>query len=339
MTITGGQLSGIVGRSWQAASMSRTSAFDRRALAALLDRQHGVISRKQALECDMSQPMVRYRGREAGPWRVLLPGVYLSHTGTATDEQRDMAALLYAGPCSTLSGPAALRRHGVRAPGSDLVDVLVPRATRRQDAGFVRLHRTARLPRLVCVAGEISYVLAPRAVADAVRDTTDIREVRAVVAESVQRGICPVPRLAEELADGPVHGSARLRAAVAEVADGIRSSAEADLRSLIKRARLPMPMFNPRLFAGETFIAVPDCWWPDAAVAAEVDSREWHLSPRDWERTLARHARMGSHGIIVLHFTPGQIRTCQHDVAAKIRAALAARADCPAVPIRALPAR
>ena len=116
MTITGGRLGGIVGRSWQAASMSRTSAFDRRALAALLDRQHGVISRKQALECDMSQPMVRYRGREAGPWRVLLPGVYLSHTGTATDEQRDMAALLYAGPCSTLSGPAALRRHGVRAP-------------------------------------------------------------------------------------------------------------------------------------------------------------------------------------------------------------------------------
>ena len=98
-------------------------------------------------------------------------------------------------------------------------------------------------------------------------------------------------------------------------------------------------MFNPRLFAGETFIAVPDCWWPDAAVAAEVDSREWHLSPRDWERTLARHARMGSHGIIVLHFTPAQIRTCQHEVGAKIRAALAARADRPVIPIRALPAR
>jgi hypothetical protein len=195
------------------------------------------------------------------------------------------------------------------------------------------------MPRMVCVAGEISYVLAPRAVADAARGMTDIREVQAVVADSVQRGICPVPRLAEELAAGPVRGSARLRTALAEVADGIRSSAEADLRSLIQQARLPMPMFNPRLFAGETFIAVPDCWWPGAGVAAEVDSREWHLSPRDWERTLARHARMGSHGIIVLHFTPGQIRAHRHEVAAKIRAALAARADCPAIPVRALPAR
>jgi hypothetical protein len=247
--------------------------FDGDALMAQLDKQHGVISRGQAFGCGMSQPLVRYRCREAGPWRALLPGVYLSHTGPATDKQRDMAALLYAGPRSVLSGPAALRRHGGRAPRSGLVDVLVPSATRRQDAGFVRLHRTARLPGLVCVAGEISYVLAPRAVADTVWGMTDIREVRAVVADSVQRGICPMPRLAEELAAGPVRGSARLRAALAEVADGIRSSAEADLRSLIKRARLPRPMFNPCLFAGETFIAIPDCWWPHAGVAAEVDSR------------------------------------------------------------------
>src|SRR5262249_48512038 len=127
--------------------------------------------------------------------RVRLPGVYLSHTGTATDEQCDMAALLYAGPRSALTGPAALRRHSARAPRTDAVDVLVPQATRRQDAGFARLHRTARLPRLVCVAGEISYVVAPRAVADAVRGMTDIGEVRAVVADSVQGGICPVPRL------------------------------------------------------------------------------------------------------------------------------------------------
>jgi len=116
MTIAGWQLARIVGRAWQAASMSRTAAFDRKALAVLLDKQHGVISRGQALGCGMSRPVVRYRSREAGPWRVLLPGVYLSHTGRATEEQRDMAALLYAGPRSTLSGPAALRRHGVRAP-------------------------------------------------------------------------------------------------------------------------------------------------------------------------------------------------------------------------------
>src|SRR5215468_7772591 len=65
-----------------------------------------------------------------------------------------------------------------------------------------------------------------------------------------------------------------LRRALAEVADGVRSAAEADLHAAIRHARLPMPMFNPRLFAGRVFLASPDCWWPDAGVAAEVDSRE-----------------------------------------------------------------
>jgi hypothetical protein len=317
----------------------RKAAFDREALAELLAKQHGVIARSQVLACGVRESVLRHRIRAGGPWRIALPGIYLTHTGDATADQREMAAILHGGRFSVVTGPAALRRHGIRTRRADMVDVLVPLGTARQDAGFVRLHRTTRLPELVCVAGEISYVLAPRAVADAVRGLTDIREVRAVVADSVQRGICPVPRLAEELAAGPVRGSARLRVALAEVADGVRSSAEADLRSLIKRARLPRPMFNPRLFAGETFIAVPDCWWPEAGVAAEVDSREWHLSPHDWERTLARHARMSGHGIIVLHFTPGQIRNRPHAVASAIGDALAARRGQTNPLIRALPAR
>jgi hypothetical protein len=316
----------------------RKATFDHDALAGVLAKQHGVVARGQVLGCGMSPSVLRHRIRPGGPWRIVLPGVYLTHTGDATGDQREMAAILHGGRFSVVTGPAALRRHGIRIRSTDTVDVLVPVGTARQNAGFVRLHRTARLPELVCVAGKISFVLAPRAVADAVRGMTDIREARAVVADSVQRGICPVPRLAEELAAGPVRGSARLRAALAEVAEGIRSTAEADLRSLIKRARLPLPMFNPRLFAGETFIAIPDCWWPEAGVAAEVDSREWHLSPRDWERTLARHARMGSRGIIVLHFTPGQIRTRPREVASAIADALAARQGHPPSPIRARPA-
>jgi hypothetical protein len=85
-----------------------------------------------------------------------------------------------------------------------------------------------------------------------------------------------------------------------------------------------MPMFNPRLFVGRDFLAAPDCWWPDAGVAAEVNSREWHLSPRDWENTLARQARMAAAGIIVLHFPPSRIYTERKEVIAEIRSALAA---------------
>lgn len=61
-----------------------------------------------------------------------------------------------------------------------------------------------------------------------------------------------------------------------------------------------------------------------AARAVADASREWHLSPDDWAATLARHARMGRYGIVVLHFTPGQIRTKPEQVVTDIRAALLA---------------
>jgi hypothetical protein len=100
-----------------------------------------------------------------------------------------------------------------------------------------------------------------------------------------------------------------------------------------------MPMFNPRLFVGRAFLAVPDCWWPEAGVAAEVDSRAWHLSPRGWENTLARHTRMAAVGIIVLHLTPNQIYTQRSEVVGMIRSTLTAARDRPLPQVRTLPAR
>jgi hypothetical protein len=195
------------------------------------------------------------------------------------------------------------------------------------------------MPPGICTTGEIGYAPVPRAVADAVRWTGEDREARAIVAEAVQQGYCPLPLLAEELDAGPVRGSARLRRMLAEVTGGIRSVAEGDFLELIRRARLPVPVLNPRLYAGDTFIAAPDCWWPDTGVAAEVDSREWHLAPGDWERTLARHARMSSYGIIVMHFTPAQIRREPNAVAGMLGAALTAARDRPLLAVTARPAR
>jgi very-short-patch-repair endonuclease len=318
--------------------MTPTTKLNRALLAELLRKQHQVIARRQIITCGMTEGALRARIRPGGPWQRLLPGVYLGVTGTPTTDQRDMAGLLYAGPGSILTAAAALRRLGLRAPRVDVVDILVPAARRRQNAGFVRVLRTTRMPEQACISGQIRFAMAARAVADAARTLKDLGEVRAVVAGSVQRRWCRVTELAEELRRGPATGSAHFRRVLAEVADGIRSAAEADLRDLVKRAGLPMPMFNARLYAGQVLIGVADAWWPEAAVAAEVDSREWHLSPGDWERTLRRHARLTSHGILVLHFTPKQIRTEPAAVVAAIRAALdAARAD--GQPrVRALPA-
>lgn len=238
-----------------------------------------------------------------------------------------------------ISGPAALAWHGVRVQRTDLVDVLVPSQCRRRDIDFVRLRRTSAMPRMIFPEGDLRYVPPARAVADTVRGLRGADSVRAVVADAVQRRNVQVGQLLEELNHGPVQGSARLRQALAEVADGVRSSAEADLRTLIKRERLPDPLYNAHLYVGDEFLAVPDAWWPDAGVAAEVDSREWHLSPRDWERTLARHSRMSAYGIIVLHYPPRRLRAEPRVVAAEIRSALEVSRGRQLPQLRSLPAR
>ena len=151
---------------------------------------------------------------------------------------------------------------------------------------------------------------------------TDLTEVRALVAGGVQRRRVSIAQLAAELKAGPSQGSALLRQALAEVADGVRSAAEADLRALIKRVGLPEPLYNPRLYIGEEFLASPDAWWRDLGVVAEVDSREYHFLPADWARSIDRHALMTAQGILVLHFPPSKIRGDSQAVAAQIRSAL-----------------
>jgi hypothetical protein len=317
--------------------MARSRTLDQAALARLLRTQHQVVSRDQALACGMTDSTRKYRLRPGGPWQTLLPGVYLTVTGTATTDQREMAALLHAGPAGVITGHAALRRHRITAASPEIVDVLVPAKVRSGSSSFVRICHTRRMPEVVCVEGEIRFVATPRAVADAARELGSFREVRAVVASAVQRRHCTVSMLARELEHGPSRGSRLLRAVLAEVADGIRSVAEGDFRTLLKRGRVPMPMFNAQLHDDTGLVAIVDAWWPRAGVAAEVDSREWHLSPQSWERTMRRHADLTARGILVLHFTPGQIKKEPGTVLATVTTALTAGPSRTPLPIRAIP--
>jgi len=193
------------------------------------------------------------------------------------------------------------------------------------------------MPERIWKFGPLRYALPARAVADAVRDMTSLRDVRAVVADAVQRDHCEVRQLSAELGAGPNIGSALFREALSDVADGIRSAAEGDLKDLLGKSGLPMPLFNPKVFAGDRFVAQPDAWWPEFGVAVEVDSREWHMSPEDHAKTLARGRRMGVHLIIALRFTPKQIRSEPAEVVADIRRALEGARGRPPLNLRTIP--
>jgi len=242
-----------------------------------------------------------------GKWAKLLPGVYTTVTGKVTVEQRQVAALLYAGPDSVITGPAAVRLHRLRSPGPDTIDVLVPWMVKRQSTNFVRIHRTRRMP--ACYrTGPIRFARPARAVADAAHGFTTLDDVRSVVAEAVQKQACSIAEIGLELEEGSSRDSVHLRAALAEVRDGIRSVAEARFRRRVQQSDLPPPQYNVFLRAADgTDIGEADAWWADAGVSAEIDSQEYHFYRDGWLRTDAKHGRMLKYGILPHHFAPSRV--------------------------------
>jgi Transcriptional regulator, AbiEi antitoxin len=319
--------------------MPRKSLYDSDRLGRIAREQFGVIGRNQALDCGVSRSAVAYRLRQDGQWRKIVPGVYATTTGDMSPDARAMAALLHAGPRGVITGAVAVRRHNLRCAGLNEVDVLVPLGTRVQSSGFVRIIHTSRMPETFYTTRQIRYALPPRAVADAARGMGRLGDVRAVVAEAVQTGRCDLASLISELNKGPSAGSRALRIALGEVGDGIRSAAEADLRTLIRRSDLEQPMYNATLYAADgTFLGIADAWWARAGVVAEVDSRQYHLSPDDYERTTARHNHMTAYGINLLHFVPSMLKGSPSTVVADLRGAITRGNNRPPLPIVTTPA-
>ena len=77
-----------------------------------------------------------------------------------------------------------------------------------------------------------------RACLDAARRLHSAAEITELIADAVQRGLCTPGPLAAELREGSQRGSATPRRVLADVADGVRSTAERDAKRLLKQERV-----------------------------------------------------------------------------------------------------
>lgn len=85
------------------------------AFSALIRRQHGVVTAAQAAAYGLAHETVRRRVAR-GIWQRLLTGLYVLQCGPPSTLQWSIAALLYAGERSMLTGPAALAAHRLPIP-------------------------------------------------------------------------------------------------------------------------------------------------------------------------------------------------------------------------------
>ncbi|MFJ8883915.1 hypothetical protein ACIRJR_10930 [Streptomyces sp. NPDC102402] len=281
-----------------------------------------------------------------GPWQLLLPGVYLLHPGSPTDDDRVRGALLYGGrpPAGArrtvppqsghgygeamVTGLAALSLYGFGSapPGIALhrIDVLVPRTRRLRSTRFVQVTRSAALPR---PQRRLGVPLAPveRALADAVAVLTDAPTVRRILTEAVRGGHCDPAAVVRELNAAKLLGRAHVVDAVDALLVEGRAVAEGRLYTMVRAHRLPQPLWNVELsLPGGGSLGGVDAYWPQQAVALELGSR----SPREEHVVFAaEREHLERLGVTVVRVSPKQLRESTAQLSVVLRTAMMAAED------------
>ncbi|MFJ3229678.1 hypothetical protein [Streptomyces sp. NPDC086787] len=325
----------------------------RRVLSTAQLRAHGISTAEQHEQC-----------RPDGPWQQVLPGVVLLHPGPPTNAERLHAALLYAArepvpgvptqprpdaphrPLyaeAMITGLAALSLYRFTSVPQltvqERVDVLVPRPRRLRSTGHVRIVRTPDLPVPLLIAG-IPVAPVPRALADAVAELTEADAVRRLLTEAVRDGHCEPVAVVAELNRAKLLTRPHVVDAVDSLLAEGRAIAEDRLYRMVQEYGLPDPVWNVDLrLPGGPHLGGLDAYWPDLAVALELDMR----APRQeddalWSEYARKRELLERLGITVVHITPAKLRESLRQQAAVVRTALMASRDRdPAAPVVVLP--
>lgn len=286
--------------------MPRRKKIDLAAVERLLKANEYVATHRELTDAGVPLSTVTSRILPRGPWQRILPGVVLAHRGKPTWRERCLAAVKCCGSGTVLTGMTALARYGFRAaqPGGQ-VNALIPSTRQRGSHDFVQVERTRRLPEPVMVHG-LPCAPVARAVVDACRRQENLDRVRDVVAEAIQDRRCTVEDLHREVGAAARQRTALTRAALSEIDAGIRSVAEAKVKQAMRRRGVRPMEWNVSLLTPDgEFVGTPDGYYADVAVALQLDSIEYHLSPNKYKRTQKRQRALTTHRVLVLPYAPG----------------------------------
>lgn len=284
-----------------------SSILDReRAVAALAERQYGVVSRAQLLELGVGPSSI---GRRLAHRRLhrLHNGVYALGHRTLTREARWLAAVLAGGPGAVLSHRSAATLWGIlpvpgrrpevtvgagRHGGSD-VDVHRCALERDERAAVDRIPVTTVSRTLLDLAAVVAPDHLERALREAeARHLGDATSLRGLLARYPRR-----------------RGTATLRRILAadHVGDGItRSVLEDRFLALVDKAALPRPKLNHHVDAAGRLLEC-DCVWRPQRLVVELDGHATHGRRTAFESDRARDRALAAAGWRVVRVTWRQL--------------------------------
>jgi hypothetical protein len=293
---------------------------------ALIRSQHGVVSAAQAVAYGLSRETTRRRV-ENGIWQRPLPGVLALQSGPPNRLQWLIAAQLYAGEGSVLTGRAALSVYGLEdggrigadgeGRGADTLHALVPHRTRRRNLAHVRITRTTRVPQPNRF-GELRVAPPARSVLDcclAADEDGQAEVIDRILASALADGRVLLTELEHELDEAPRRHSGRVRSALAGARDHARAAASEVLLNRLDAVGPFGALRDVTVYYGRGRVARAAALWPTRAVAVVVDAPEQEI------RTLAIL------GFAVIPLTTQRIECDLADVLRQVGGVLTDRPD------------
>ncbi|GAA2426390.1 hypothetical protein GCM10009856_41060 [Mycolicibacterium llatzerense] len=304
---------GSGGQARAAAKIDGVDDGDRAAdteIAEVLDRQAGVISRRQVLAARQHDPYIR-RMLRRNEWARIHDGVYVNHTGSPSWQQRAWAAVLYAAPAA-LCLESAMSREG------PLVHVAVDRnRTALVEPDGVRIHHLAHFDQRVLWNVGPPRVRYEEAALDVACQSTEFEAI-AILADACQSRRTTAKRLLGVLDDRlRVPRRRWLRALLLDIAEGTCSVLEHRYLDRVERAHgLPRATRQARS-SSSSRVRYRDIEYGQRLIV-ELDGRLFHDSAaarnNDFERDL--DAAVDGRSTIRLSYQQVFDRPCQ--TAAKI---------------------
>lgn len=280
-------------------------------LAALIDRQTGVATRRQMSNAGFTAHDIETAAK-ARRWRTFGRNVVVLQNAPLTAEQQQWVAVLLPGKPAALAGLSAAAAAGLRGFEPQKVHVLVEHATEVRAPGWIKLHESRRFS-----IGDINDAAFPprtrtaRSTVDAAAWSRYPRRACAILCAAVQQRLVTPDQLEEELrVAGRVRHVAIMRSILGDIAGGGHTLAEIDLGPLARRAGLGPPRRQRlrREWDGKVRWLDVEFDLPDGTVlVVEIDGRG-HLEVENWLDDADRDNEVVIDGRSVLRFPSITVR-------------------------------